>query len=171
MEYNKLVEFWATEFPFGFEEFVKGLSNEKRLAIASLLMEKRELRFSDIQKELGLENNLLSKHLKILSNYGLIQKIKLSWNEKEETFKYYYRLSPFYRGLLEINITHLNNILSKTLDYSKQIRFLKENYEKGIEKHNLLEYEKSEEREIPLVISVSNIGGIGKWEQKKLRMM
>ena len=163
---NNLVEFWATEFPFGFEEFVKSLSNEKRLAIASLLMEKKTLRFSQIQKELKLDKNVLSQHLKIMLNYGLIHRTKTIWNEKEKIFKYFYELNPFYRRIIEINKFQLSMPFVKIYEHTNLIRSLKEDYTEGNKKFKSFKYEINKEA-IPLKMTVHDIkGGSTKWNQK-----
>ncbi len=106
---------WASRIPFGFKEFVKGMSNENRIAIASLLMSKDELRFSEIQETLGIPKNLLSQHLKVLLNYGLIRRTKSYWTDEEKVFKSNYKLNPIYRDLLKANIVQLKTHLLKHL--------------------------------------------------------
>lgn len=166
---NDFIEFWATEFPFGFEEFVKGLSNEKRLAIASLLLEKKSLRFSQIQQELELKKNILSQHLKIMLNYGLIHRTKTVWNEKEKVFKYFYELNPFYRKLIEMNKIQLIIPFTKSFEATTRIGRLKENYNVGIENIKSLKYETSAE-EIPLKMVISDIkGGTVAWSRKPIK--
>ena len=95
------IQKWTQKFPFGFEEFTEALSCDKRIAIVSLLMERDELKFSEIQKELGLDSSLLSQHLNKLLNLGLLRRKRSTWSEDRKYIKSYYVLSPFYRRLID----------------------------------------------------------------------
>lgn len=110
------VKNWANKFPFGFKEFAKGMSNENRIAIAGLLMEKDEFRFSEIQELLSLKKSLLSLHLKILLKYGIIRRTKSYWTAEEKVFKSKYKLNPIYRKLINENIQVLKSAIQKYPD-------------------------------------------------------
>lgn len=98
---------WANKIPFGFKEFTKGMSNENRLAIVSLLLERDGLRFSEIKDILNLPKNILSQHLKILLKYGLIRRTETKWDEKEKVIKSKYKLNQKYKRLLYLNFNQL----------------------------------------------------------------
>lgn len=119
MENNQFIKLWASKFPFGLKEFTYGLSNEKRIAIASLLLEKKELRFSDIQNELKIEKNVLSQHLKKMQNVGLIKRTKSQWDESNNVLISKYSLNNLYKDLLENNIQRLNFVKEKRESISK----------------------------------------------------
>ena len=110
---NNSIKNWANKLPFGFKEFTKAMSNENRLAIASLLREKNELRFTEIQEILNLQKNLLSQHLKILLKYGIIRRTKSQWTAEEKVFKSRYKLNPIYKDLIDMNIKQLSYPLFK----------------------------------------------------------
>lgn len=104
---NEKVKLLAEQLPFGLEEFITGLSNKTRLAIVNLLLQKGTLRFSEIQKEVGLESNSLTQHLNVLLRNGIIARTKSRWDVEEEYFKSYYKLNKLYADLLASNIDYL----------------------------------------------------------------
>jgi len=166
---DKKITEWTNKFPFGFEELVKGLSNQKRLAIAGLLLEKKELRFSDIQKELKLKKNVLSLHLKNMLKLGIISRVKSNWKEDEKVFVSFYQLNPIYRRLIESNIKQFNFALIKALLSNKEgIVFPQGNYSEARASYESGLLETPLVR-MPIITMEYNkmIGGDVKWETKK----
>jgi len=110
---NKKVKSWKQKFPFGLEELVKGLSHDNRLAIANLLLKKGEMHPSDIQKELDLKKDVLKRHLKIMSNYGIIKRTKSTWDEGKGVFDSHYMINRFYTKLIETMIDQCNVVMKR----------------------------------------------------------
>lgn len=127
---DNAIKRWANKLPFGFKEFAKGMSNENRIAIASLLMKKDELRFSEIEDTLNLPKNRLSQHLKVLLKYGIIRRTKSYWTTEEKVFKSKYKLNPIYKNLINTNINQLSRPIIKHSDkLTKTVIPLKEKSE------------------------------------------
>ncbi|MEA3458313.1 MAG: winged helix-turn-helix domain-containing protein [Candidatus Thermoplasmatota archaeon] len=112
-ENEKMIENWANKFPFGIKELAKGLSNDKRLAITSLLMENEDLSFSQIRDYLQLDNNILGQHLNVLLDNGIIRRTKSKWANEEKIFKSKYKLNTIYRRILNENINFLKKPTGK----------------------------------------------------------
>jgi len=79
--------------------FLKAISEENRLKILCIL-QKGELCVCDIWKHLGLPQNLVSHHLKVLKDFGLVESKKDGTNviyslNSKNTKKYIYLLSRF----------------------------------------------------------------------------
>lgn len=96
---NKIYEY-KNKFPFGLEEFAKGLATPTRVAIVSLLLEKGTLSLPQIIEYLE-PNEVLSFEvdLKILSNYGIVARVESTWNGKKLKSKY--KLNKIYIKLIE----------------------------------------------------------------------
>lgn len=113
---NEKVKSWKQKFPFGIEELAKGLSNNTRLAITSLLLEKGELHPNDISKELDLTKDIVIRQLKILSNCGIIKRTKSKWYEKKGVFDSHYMINLFYLNLIKTMIDQCNSVMKKTVN-------------------------------------------------------
>ena len=113
---NKKVKSWKQKFPFGIEEIVKGLSHDNRLAIANLLMKKGEMHPSDIQKELDLKEDVVKRHLKIMSKYGIIKRTKSTFDEDKEVIDSHYMINRFYYNLIKTMIDQCNSVMKKTVN-------------------------------------------------------
>ena len=159
------VKNWANKIPFGFKEFVKGMANENRIAIASLLMKKDELRFSEIQEKLDIPKNLLSQHLKVLLKYGLIRRTKSYWTDEEKVFKSNYKLNPIYRDLIKANISQLRTpLLKRSDDFIRSIEFQKQDFKiVGLLKNEERNPIKGEIERIEIWSQPDNTGEEGKW--------
>jgi len=129
---NEKVKSWKQKFPFGIEELVKGLSNNTRLAIASLLLEKGEIHPNDISKELNLNKDIVIRQLKIMSNCGIIKRTKSKWHENKGVFDSHYMINKFYNNLIKTMINQCNTVMEKsmikiyTYEELKNMKLLKE---------------------------------------------
>jgi len=82
-------------------EFLKIISEENRLKILCLLREEEKC-VCDIWQCLGLAQNLVSHHLKVLKNFGLI-------SSKRQGLKVFYQLN---QKIVKKYLKLLNNLLN-----------------------------------------------------------
>jgi hypothetical protein len=91
---------WRDRFPFGFETFIDALSSRERLAIVSLLMEKNELKLTEICNELEISEYQTRKQIGILSSRAILQTVKIDHDDSNQYPNSTYRLYPFYKFLI-----------------------------------------------------------------------
>ena len=96
---DKIKEY-KNKFPFGLEEFTKALSNNTRLAIASLLYEKGPLSYEEILKH--LDKSELKSELKIMCNYGVVGRTNSKF--VDGMFASDYKLNKIYEKVIKIFI-------------------------------------------------------------------
>ncbi len=93
MKQSDAVKKYADVFPNEIKRAVDGIDNEVRYAIVSLLLQRGEASFTDIVKELKIDNRSFSNHIKKLVAGGLVQNFIKKGDFRE---KYsYYRLTPY----------------------------------------------------------------------------
>jgi hypothetical protein len=94
-------------FPYELKDAVNGMDHEIRIKILEGLINQEKMNYSDIKKELTLNDNqkgILNYHLKILSQSALIDKYTTSLgNDSEE--RSYYKLSQFAIKLIHYMMT------------------------------------------------------------------
>ena len=83
-------------------DFLKIISEENRLKILCIL-QKQEKCVCDIWRCLKLPQNLVSHHLKVLKNFGLI-------SSKKEGLKVFYKLN---QKVVKKHLKGLNKVLNK----------------------------------------------------------
>ena len=80
-------------------EFLKVIAEENRLKILCLL-QKQNLCVCEIQKYFDLPQNLISHHLKVLKDFGLVESkkegTKIIYSINSRTLKHYYSLLSHY---------------------------------------------------------------------------
>jgi hypothetical protein len=84
-------------FPYELKDAVHGLDHEIRIKILECLINQEKMKYSEIKKELNLDNNQkgsLNYHLKILSQSALVDKFTTSLGKDREE-RSYYKLSQF----------------------------------------------------------------------------
>jgi len=86
-------------FPYEIELAIKGLNNENRQKILTILLNKKKCSFSEIEKESSIESSLLANHLKELVKFLLVT--HFYEHDTEEKYFSYYQISPYGLRILK----------------------------------------------------------------------